>query len=116
MRNGWGGDLPENDVEALLDAEKNAPFAERIIWVADNYSTPRDLNLLPKLKKPVSIIMCSSRGGVNTDYLNIARQLKASLHTLSTDLPDVSRLKDGDRVTVDERQYELINGKFIRIY
>lgn len=116
MRNGWGGDLPENDVEALLDAEKSAPFAERIIWVADNYSTPRDLSLLPKLKKPVSIIMCSARGGVNTDYLNIARQLNASIHTLSTDLPNVSNMKDGERVTIDERQYELINGKFVRIY
>lgn len=116
MRNGWGGDLPENDVEALLDAEKNAPFATRLVWIADNYATPRDLALLSKVTKPVSIIICSARGGVNTDFLNIARRLKASLHTLSTDLPDVYKAKDGERISVDGRQYELINGKFVRIY
>ena len=116
MRNGWGGDLPENDVEALLAAEKSAPFTTRIVWVADNYATPRDLSLLPKLTKPVSIIICSIKGGVNVDYLNIARQLNASLHTLTTDLPDLSKMKDGERVTIDERQYELVNGKFVRIY
>lgn len=116
MRGGWGGDLPENDVEALLEAENNAPFAQRLVWIADNYATPRDLTLLPRITKPVSIVICSVQGGVNPDLLNAARKLKATLHTLYTDLPDISGLKDGERVTVDERQYELVNGKFVRIY
>ena len=116
MRNGFGGDLPENDVEAVLEAEKNAPFAERIVWIADNYATPRDVSLLPKITKPVSIIVCSNSSAVSVDYLNIARKIKASLHTLTADFPDLSSMKDGEKITVDNREYQLVGEKFVRVY
>lgn len=116
IRNGFGGDLPENDVEALLEAEKNAPFAERLIWIADNYATPRDLALLPKVTKPVSIIICSTQGMVSTDYLNIAYKLKASLHTLTADFPSISQMKDGEKVNIDGREYRLVGERFYRVY
>lgn len=116
MRNGYGGDLPENDIEAILETERNTPFAERIVWVADNYAFPRDVKLIPEIKKPVSIIICSAGGGVNPAFLTLARNMKASLHTLETDLPDLSRVKEGEKVNVNGREYELKEGKFIRVY
>lgn len=116
MRNGFGGDLPENDVEALLEAQNNAPFAERLIWIADNYATPRDIALLPKITKPVSIIICSSQNMVSTDYLNIAYKIKASVHTLTADLPNISAMNDGEKVTIDGREYQLVGEKFYRTY
>jgi hypothetical protein len=116
MRNGFGGDLPENDMEAILETERNTPFAERIVWVADNYAFPRDVKLIPEIKKPVFIIICSAGGGVNPAFLTLARNMKAGLHTLESDLPDLSRVKEGEKVNVNGREYELKEGKFIRVY
>lgn len=116
MRNGFGGDIPENDVEALLDAQQKAPFADRLIWIADNYAKPRDLILLSQVTKPVSIIVCSNQQTVSVDYLNIARKLKASLHTLTTDLPNLSEMKEGEILHLDDKEYQLLNEKFVRVY
>ncbi len=116
MRAGFGGDIPENDVEALSEAEQQSPFSERLVWIADNYAVPRDKALLPKVKKPISIILCTKGNDLNTEYLKIARTAGASLHTLTGDLPDLSKLKEGESFFWNEREYKLQNGKFERVY
>jgi hypothetical protein len=116
MRAGYGGDIPENDAEALLEAEQQAPLAERLLWIADNYALPRDKELLSRIKKPLSIILCTRSESLNPEYLTLARNAQASVHTLSGDLPDLTSLKNGDRFTWNEREYKLQNDKFERVY
>lgn len=116
MRNGFGGDLPENDVEALIDAEKNAPFAQRLVWIADNFATPRDIRLLENITKPVSIILCTDMGAINTDYLDIARTLKASLHIDDADITNLHVVEEGKTLSIGKRNFVLQNGKFKRVY
>ena len=36
MRNGGGGDAPENDVEAIIDAREEWPDASNVILICDN--------------------------------------------------------------------------------
>lgn len=77
-RNGDGGDLPENDIEAILKAQIEFKEANTILLIADNYSIVRDLTLLPSLKKPINIIL--NRADLDTkgnpivlkDYIDIA--------------------------------------------
>jgi TonB family protein len=116
MRAGYGGDIPENDVEALLEAEQQAPLAERLLWIADNYALPRDKELLSRIKKPLSIILCTRGESLNPEYLTLARKARASVHTLGGDLPDLTELKNGDRFTWQDREYKLQNDKFERVY
>lgn len=116
MRNGFGGDLPENDMEALLEAEKIFPFAERLIWIADNYAFPRDARLAAQVTKPVSVILCSSQGGLNTDLLTLARQLKATVHTPYSDITDLHKIEEGGKIEVDDRSYIFSQGKFRRVF
>ncbi|AZQ62143.1 hypothetical protein EI427_07820 [Flammeovirga pectinis] len=54
---GDGGDLPENDLEALIYAQENFPDAATFILIADNDSEIRDISLLSQLSKPIHIIL-----------------------------------------------------------
>ena len=57
---GTGGDFPENDVEALIYAQKNYPEAKALVLIADNMASVRDIKLLEKLaesQKPVHILI-----------------------------------------------------------
>lgn len=116
MRAGFGGDIPENDGEALLDAERRSPPAERLVWIADNYALPRDKILLKQIKKPISLILCTGSGSLNPEYLTLAREAGASVHTLDGDLPDVSKMKEGESLIWKEREYKISKGKFTRVY
>ncbi|MBB6461316.1 hypothetical protein [Flammeovirga kamogawensis] len=54
---GDGGDLPENDLEALIYAQENFPEASTFILIADNDSEVRDISLLSTLNKPIHIVL-----------------------------------------------------------
>src|SRR5205085_1804213 len=86
-------DDAENDVEALLYAQKTFPSASHLILIADNASQVKDMTSLGKIKKPVHIVLCRAPLDTNLafqpDYYTIARQTRGSLHTLEDDLtPD----------------------------
>jgi hypothetical protein len=49
--NGHGGDRPENDIEALVQAIKEYPDAAEVILIADNYACIRDIELVAKIGK-----------------------------------------------------------------
>lgn len=89
MRNGGGGDPPENNFEALLSGlSKITNKANQIVMVADNNSYPRDEHLLKGYQGKVSIILCHTEKGVHTGYLNLAKKMGWSLHTSSSDISD----------------------------
>jgi hypothetical protein len=116
MGAGCGGDRPENNIEALLEAIAKCEDCEDIIMIADNYATPRDLSLLSGVNKPIKIIMCGTHGGINTAYLDIARQTKGSLHTIEEDILDLMSLNEGEEIMINNKSYKIVKGKFIQVY
>lgn len=84
-------DDAENNVEALLFAQKQFPDAKHLILLADNMSTVKDMALLKEVKKPVHVIVCGTTGSDTTiayqpNYYEIASRTNGSLHTLEDDL------------------------------
>ncbi len=113
-RMGNGGDGPENDIEATIEATKNCENYTDIILVADNYSSVKDIELLYKIKKPIKIILCGANSGyINTDYLEIAYQTKGSIHTIEEDIVNIGNTIDGAKIKIGSNHYILSQGKFL---
>lgn len=114
-RAGYGGDGPENDLEALLEGAAKRAGMDELILVADNYSDVRDIELLSRLKVPVHIILCGAEYGVNEDYLEIAYRTRGSIHTIEEDIDNLAELADGATITIGTAQYRVSRGKFIQV-
>jgi hypothetical protein len=112
MRNGDGGDLPENNVEALLKAEQLNPGGE-LVLIADNWASPRDLSECDKINSPVHVILCSARSGVNPDYLFLARVTNGSVHTRDEDITNLGSMKEGEQVKIGIQTFFLHDDHFI---
>ncbi len=108
MRNGGGGDLPENNFEALMTGFNNTQPTGEIIMVADNYSFPRDEAMLARFSGKLKIILCHTEKGINTDYLNLARKHGFSLHTFGSDIVDFSQ----KQLKIDGSVYRLVEDKY----
>ena len=116
MTHGFGGDAPENNIEALIKTQERAPECKEIIMIADNFANVKDISLLEKVKKPVHIILCGARVGVNLDYLNIARATGGSVHTIEQDLEDLAKLNEGETITIKGQKFKIEKGKFKLVY
>ncbi|MCY7352258.1 MAG: hypothetical protein LH606_16610 [Cytophagaceae bacterium] len=84
-------DRDENDVEALLFAQKTFPDAKHLILLADNSSGVKDLATLDRIRKPVHVVLCgtpwdSTRMAFQPDHFTIASRMRGSLHTIEDDL------------------------------
>ena len=53
MNSGCGGDVEENNIEAILYAIKKNPKLKEVYMIADNYAGMRDYGLMDKIKIPV---------------------------------------------------------------
>lgn len=113
IKNGFGGDGPENDIEALLYAQKKFKDSKNFILVADNLSPMRDIELIKKLKKPVRVIVCGASSVVNTQYIDLAYQTKGSIHTIEEDISEMlHKIKEGEVIQINGTKFKLINGNF----
>ena len=74
---------------------------EDIVMIADNWSTPRDLNLLTKINKPIKIILCGTEYGVNSIYLDVAHQTGGSVHTIEQDIQRFGLNTDNEETEMD---------------
>ena len=115
MRAGCGGDSPENDIEALLEALDDCQTCEEIVLIADNFADMRDYKLLRTIKKPIRIIMCGAYGKLNTQYLNLARSTGGSIHTIEEDIDDLVDLNEGETLEVGADEFKIIGGEFVEI-
>ena len=111
--------LAENDLEAVLHAQHQFPEAESFVLIADNSSPVKDMYLLAQIKKPVRIMLCGAnkydlKKAIQPDYLKIAAATRGSLHTLTTDLPDVTKIKRGTRIRFGEHAYRYRRGRFVQ--
>jgi len=107
-----GGDIPENDIEAILEGIAKCPDCVDIVWIADNYASPRDIKLMDKITKPVHVILCGTEGGVNPVFLDFVYKNKGTLHTMNNEIDNIMKLKEGDVISLEKRNYRLSNGKF----
>ncbi|MGF2411904.1 hypothetical protein [Ferruginibacter sp.] len=112
MSNGNGGNIPENNIEALLKSSQACSSCESIVMIADNASAVSDMALLQQLNKPVHIILCGVHDAVNIDYLNIALHTGGSIHTAEEDIPLIN-LKEGEKIIIRGKNYTLAKGKFV---
>lgn len=114
MENGYGGDLPENNLEATLFAINK--FDEKkyreIVMIADNKATPRDVELVEKIDKPIHIVLCGTDKGVNPVYLDIARATKGTVHTIEEDIKDLVELNEGETITIAGQSFIIKDGHF----
>jgi hypothetical protein len=109
-------DKPENNIEALLFAQKQYPDADEFVLIADNSSQVKDMRSLSKIKKKVHIILCGETYEKNyafqSDYIEIAKKTKGSIHTLEDDIEDVSKVKEMSIVRVGNIYFRFHKGKF----
>lgn len=87
---GDGGDIIENDIEAILFAQEAYPEAEEFILIADNMSGVRDMALLKNVKKPVRVVLNRLNKGnvrqlIHPHYIEIALHTKGHIHTEDAD-------------------------------
>jgi antitoxin component YwqK of YwqJK toxin-antitoxin module len=107
---GEGGDDPENDIEALMTSQLNCRNYSEIVLLADD-SQIRDMALLKRLRKPIHIVMCGTKKGVNEQYLKLALHSKGSIHTTNTDV-DMKKIKDGDEILIEKDLFKFKAGQF----
>ena len=112
MSKGFGGDCPENNVEATLKGMKDYPNSDEIVMVADNWATPRDLSLVKDIGKPVHVILCGSYAGINIEYVQLAYDTKGSVHTIEEDL-DMMGVKPGETFNIGGYFYTIVDGKVV---
>ena len=109
-------DKPENNIEALLYAQKNFPDADEIVMIADNSSEVKDMRSLSKIKKKVHVILCGETFQKNyafqSDFVEVAKKTKGSIHTIEDDIENVSKVKEMSIVRVGNVYFRFHKGKF----
>jgi hypothetical protein len=111
ISNGYGGDGPENDVEAILEAIERNPDAKEIVLIADNFAPIKDMSLIDKIDKPVRIVLCGSVAGVNIQYLELARKTKGSVHSMEKDLMDLAEMGEGKAFSLNGTFFKIVDGQ-----
>ena len=85
MRKGLGGEIPENDVEAIVKSIEKFPEFSELILIADN-SPMRDFDLWDQVKHPVRVLIADGDWTVNPEYINLAYLTGGSFHTVNEDV------------------------------
>jgi hypothetical protein len=112
MSAGNGGNIPENNIEALLKGLNACPDCGAVIMIADNASAVSDIALLKQVNKPVHIILCGVHDLINTDLLNIAKSTGGSVHTATADIQQLLQAREGETISINGRNYTIKNGNF----
>jgi hypothetical protein len=115
ITSGCGGDAPENNIEALLTAIREAPNAKEFVMIADNLAPVKDIGLLYQVTKPVHIILCGTSIGINPQYLTIARRTGGTVHTMEKDLEDLLQKKDGEKFEFMGEYFQIVKGAVVKI-
>ncbi len=112
---GYGGDCPENDIEAILRGLEKYKDVKEVILVADNWSDMRDYSLLYLVKKPVRVILCGTEYGINPQYLNLAKATGGSVQTIKRDLLDLYKLNEGQSFDFNGQRFKVSAGRIIKL-
>ena len=115
MRNGSGGDRPENNLEAVRETLKRWPDTDTVLLIADNDAPVKDIALLPTIKKPVSVIVCGRNEKIHPDYIKIVQATGGKLFFLETEVQGLKNIRNGNRITVGKNIYEYQKGALFKI-
>jgi hypothetical protein len=109
-------DKAENNIEALLFAQRNFPEVDNIVMIADNSSHVKDMKNVSKLKKRTHIILCGETYEKNLafqpDYVQIAKKTEGSIHTLEDDIVNLANIKEMTVIRVGKIYFRFQKGKF----
>jgi len=114
MRAGTGGDIPENNIEAVLETLKQWPDTDTVLMIADNDASVKDISLLKKVNKPVSVMLCGATEKINKDYIEITKVTGGRLFVLSTELAEMKKWQTGTEVKLRGKKFEYKNGELVR--
>lgn len=114
MERGQGGDIPENDIEALIESTRRFSDVDTLVLIADNFATPRDLTILGDVKVPVRVILCGNENGTNTTYLDLAKTTNGSFHTAKDDFFNLPNIELGHKIKIYNKRYKFNGAKFVR--
>lgn len=112
---GGGGDLPENNLEAVISGLEEHPELKEVIMIADNYATPRDMALISKIDRPIHFILCGTGGGINAAYLELARKNGGTVHTIESDILRLSQYKEGETFKIGNNTFKIANGHVVSV-
>ena len=98
---GFGGDAPENDIEAILAGMNYFKDYKDIVLIADN-SCIRDYELLSAIDHPVHVIICgyNVKYGINDQYVELAIATGGSLHSIEEDIWSFEKTTFSDHYTI----------------
>ena len=114
MRAGTGGDIPENNLEAVVETLRRWPDTDTVLMIADNEASVKDMSLLKNIKKPVSVMLCGATGKIHKDYIDITKTTGGRLFVLSTELSEMKKWQNGTEVLLGGKKFEYRNGELIR--
>lgn len=114
MKKGFGGDIPENNIEAIISGLKKFPQCNRVVMLSDNYASVRDLELVKKIAVPVDIILCGAeQARPNSEYLSIAMATKGRVYTMNETVSEMHKLKDGELLKFMGFSYRISKGNVL---
>lgn len=113
-KEGNGGDVQENNIQALLRAQQDAPTCESLIMINDN-NEPWDFSLASQVTKPVHILVCGPPAALEAAFLNLARMTKGSVHFNGRSYTGLDAYAEGESLKVDNTMYVVRDGKFVRV-
>jgi len=104
---GQGGDIPENNIEAILAAQKKWTDIDSFLMIADNRAPVKDLINLKNVKKPVNIILCGwvDYMAINDSYIQIAAKTKGKIYTSAGIFDDFTKLKSNESIEFNGEEY-----------
>lgn len=111
---GWGGDCPENNMEALIKGVKFSKPYKELVMIADNNAPVKDISLLKDFDAPVHIILCGVYDGILADYLKIAKKTNGSIHTMEEDITKLALMSEGQEIKIGKSTYQIMGGEFVK--
>jgi hypothetical protein len=105
MRSGNGGDLVENDFEALLAAQSQGSNADALLLIVDNFSDVRDEKLLSQITMKTHVLISGDVTVVRECYLNLAKATGGSILVNGNQI-NLENVRSTGRITIAESTYE----------
>ena len=97
---GYGGDVAENNMEALIKGLKMAGPYKELVMIVDNRSPVKDMDFCKEFDAPVHIITCGVDMEIMADYLLIAWKTGGSIHTIEQDIIKIATMLNGQSIRI----------------